>query len=87
MPPRKKTEPEQAPEQTPESAPETVAAPEAEAAAPAVDIPETVTPLAPAEPVPAPRVYGATFAERRAAREEAEGKRVSANKAENKAVQ
>ena len=86
MPPRKKTEPEQAPEETPAVEPEKTEpeqAPEDPTGTP-VDLPHTATPVKPAEPVPAPTVYGSTFAERRAARE---GKQVTSESAENKAVQ
>ena len=97
MPPRKKTEatePEVAETTAPEAT-EPEAAPEVEAPAPGeaevgvpVDLdPDKVTPVAPAEPVPAPQFLGSTFAERRAAREAAEGKQVTGGDAENKAIQ
>lgn len=51
-----------------------------------VDVPDEATPLEPAEPTPAPQVFGSTFAERAAARAAAEAKAVKAGAAENKAV-
>jgi hypothetical protein len=95
MPPRKKTEaPETEQVETNEAeAPETeqvetneAEAPETEQASSPVDLPDAA-PLKPTPQVPVPRVYGATFAERKAAREAADAKQVTGAQAENKAVQ
>lgn len=51
-----------------------------------VNVPDEVTPLEPAEPTPAPQVFGSTFAERAAARAKAESKAVESRGAENKAA-
>ena len=48
------------------------------------NVPSTATPLEPGDPVPMPSAIGATFAERKKAREASE-KRIA--RAENKAVQ
>jgi len=80
MPPRKKTE---APESEQVEITETEA-PESEQASSPVDVPEKATPVKPTPQVPSPAIFGATFAERRAARE---GKQITGAQAENKAVQ